>query len=275
MRPPGLDVRALAGLRAPGRDHGAIATRIEAHLEAHEGYVAFSGGKDSTVVLHQVLAVDRDVPVVFFDSGWEYPETYRHIDHLADAWSLNLHVVPATVDTVAALVATGAWDHRGARAAHVPDLHEALITGPAASAHAAHGAGELWGVRAAESRGRAATYARALSAAPCTCCAPCSAHQARAAHGGVIVRRNTTVAYCPIWDWKDAEVWGYTARNDLPVNAAYAKLTAAGAPEHFLRISHAIDATRLEHGRATWLRRGWPALFEQIAEQLPRLREFV
>ena len=275
MRSPALDVRALAGLRQPTRDAAAVASRIQAHLEANEGYVAFSGGKDSTVVVHQALAVDRDVPVVFFDSGWEYPETYAHIDHLANAWSLNLHVVPAAADTVAVLAATGAWDHHAARASVVPDLHQVLIAEPARRAHAAHGAGELWGVRAAESRGRAAAYARALARARCTCPAPCDPRSARAAHGGVIERLDATVAYGPIWDWKDAEVWGYSARNHLPVNAAYAKLAAAGAPEHFLRVSHAIDATRLEHGRATWLRRGWPALFEQLAEQLPRLREFV
>ena len=115
MRSPALDVRALAGLRQPTRDAAAVASRIQAHLEANEGYVAFSGGKDSTVVVHQALAVDRDVPVVFFDSGWEYPETYRHIHHLANAWSLNLHVVPAAADTVAVLAATGAWDHHAAR----------------------------------------------------------------------------------------------------------------------------------------------------------------
>lgn len=275
MKQVGLDVRVLAGLRAPTRDASVRAGRIEAHLDAHEGYVAFSGGKDSTVVLHQVLAVDPEVPVVFFDSGWEYPETYAHIAHLADAWALNLHVIPARMTTVAVLAATGAWDHRGTRASVVPDLHQVLISEPAAAAHTAYGPGELWGVRAAESRGRAAAYARALSAAPCTCPRRCTPHGARAAHGGVITRRDATVAYGPIWDFHDTEVWGYTARHGLPVNAAYAKLAALGAPEHFLRVSHAIDATRLEAGRATWLRRGWPALFEQIAEQLPRLREYV
>jgi len=36
-----------------------------------------------------------------------------------------------------------------------------------------------------------------------------------------------------------------------------------------------IDANSLELGRVTWLRRGWPGLFEELAQVLPRLREFV
>lgn len=37
-------------------------------------YVSFSGGKDSTVLLHQVRKYYPDVPAVFVDTGLEYPE---------------------------------------------------------------------------------------------------------------------------------------------------------------------------------------------------------
>lgn len=39
-----------------------------------EVYVSFSGGKDSTVLLHQVRRIYPDVPAVFADTGLEYPE---------------------------------------------------------------------------------------------------------------------------------------------------------------------------------------------------------
>ena len=42
-----------------------------------------------------------------------------------------------------------------------------------------------------------------------------------------------------------------------------------------LRVSHMLDGNRLEEGRVTWLRRGWPDLFEDLTRVLPRLREFV
>ena len=37
-------------------------------------YVAFSGGKDSTVLLHLVRERYSNVPAVFCDTGLEYPE---------------------------------------------------------------------------------------------------------------------------------------------------------------------------------------------------------
>lgn len=272
---PGLDVRALQGLRAGSRDLDRIRSRIEAHLDEHEGYVAFSGGKDSLVVVDIVRQVAPQVPVVFFDSGLEFPETYAYIEQLTDLWQLNLHVITARMTTLEVLVATGAWDHHAAAGDDVPKLHEVLITEPAARAHVAHGPGELWGVRAQESRGRAAAYANALRAAVCSCSPTCNGQDRRTHHGGLISRVDGTTAYGPVWDWKTPEIWGHIARQSLLVNPVYDKLRRLGAPEHFLRVSHMVDGTRLEEGRITWLRRGWPTLFEELATVLPRLREYV
>jgi len=51
-------------------------SRIKQWYEKWEGkvYVAFSGGKDSTVLLHLVREMYPDVPAVFVDTGLEYPE---------------------------------------------------------------------------------------------------------------------------------------------------------------------------------------------------------
>jgi len=50
--------------------------RIEEWYEHFEGrvYVSFSGGKDSTVLLHLVRTMYPEVPGVFVDTGLEYPE---------------------------------------------------------------------------------------------------------------------------------------------------------------------------------------------------------
>lgn len=276
MTGPGLDVRALQGLRAATstRDLNLLRTRIRTHLDTHEGYLAFSGGKDSLVALHLTLQVAPDVPVAFFDSGLEFPETYAYLEALADDWSLNLHVIQPRHTALEVMAGNGSWDHLAAGRA-MPDLHQVLITEPAAAAHRAHGPGEVWGVRAQESRGRAAAYANALRAAVCEHPVPCSAQRRRAEHGGLIARVDGTVALGPVWDWKTEEIWGYISHHQLPANPVYDRLARLGAPERYLRVSAMLDGNILAEGRITWLRRGWPVLFEELAAVLPRLREFV
>lgn len=50
--------------------------RIRQWYEYHNGdvYVSFSGGKDSTVLLHIARQMFPDIPAVFCDTGLEYPE---------------------------------------------------------------------------------------------------------------------------------------------------------------------------------------------------------
>lgn len=50
--------------------------RIKQWYEAYNGnvYIAFSGGKDSTVLLDLVREIYPNIPAVFLDTGLEYPE---------------------------------------------------------------------------------------------------------------------------------------------------------------------------------------------------------
>ena len=59
--------------------------RIKSWYERYNGnvYVAFSGGKDSTVLLHLVRTLFPEVPAVFVNTGLEYPEIYKYI-HTVD-----------------------------------------------------------------------------------------------------------------------------------------------------------------------------------------------
>lgn len=270
---PGLDVSSLRALLSPRRDLELIRARIAAHIDTHEGYLAFSGGKDSLVVLHLALQAYPGVPVVFFDSGLEFPETYRYLAEVQQQWRFDLDVIQARPSALEILAGCGAWDH------HRPDtptsnLFQALIGQPASIAHDRYGPGELWGVRAGESRGRRVLYRAALAHTDCGCAPACVDARRRARHGGEISRHDGTVAYGPVWDWTTSDVWDHIARHNLPLNPVYDKLRRLGAPETSLRVALMVDANQLSDGRITWLRRGWPELFDAIASVLPRLREF-
>lgn len=59
--------------------------------------VAWSGGKDSTVLLHMILQIQPNIDVVWVNTGVEFPECVHYIQEIKCYWKLNLHVAhPST-----------------------------------------------------------------------------------------------------------------------------------------------------------------------------------
>lgn len=273
---PGLDMaalRAIAARRRGDTGYRHLLDRIAEHLDTHDGFVAWSGGKDSTVVVDLARQVDPNVPVVFYDSGLQFPETLSYLDGLSREWRLNFQVIEAEPDLLTVMVALGGFDH------HAPDLRlgvelaELMITGPAARAHERHGHGSLWGVRAQESPDRRTLYRQQLAAQ--TVARPQDSRRTvRDREGGVVRRKDGTVTYGPIWDWQTRQVFDYLAGRGIEPNPLYRKLAALGAPEHLIRVDSIIDASKLCNGHIAWLQKGWPDLYSRLAIALPRLHEW-
>lgn len=274
--PQGLDIQALRAIAARRRGTGTyrhLLDRIAEHLDTHDGFVSWSGGKDSTVVVDLARQVDPNVPIVFFDSGLQFPETLHYLQDLSEAWRLNFTVIEADPDLLTVMIALGGFDHQAPDRLLGLELSELMITGPAAEAHRRHGPGSLWGVRAEESAGRRALYRQRLATETRTQ-PELSRQQVRAASGGVIRRIDGTITYGPIWDWQTRQVFEYLASRDIEPNPLYAKLAELGVPAHRIRVDSIIDASKLDNGHIAFLQAGWPDLFDRLVKALPRLREW-
>ncbi|GAB20261.1 hypothetical protein GOEFS_109_00060 [Gordonia effusa NBRC 100432] len=257
----GLDLTVLQGIRGTRIDHAHLLARIEEYCDG-QGWVAWSGGKDSTVVVDLARRVDPNIPVVFYDCGLDYPETRTYLAEMADRWGLNLHVVPTRPDLLTALVAAGDFDRSRPTQDLGIDMRAAMITAPARRAHAVFGDLNLWGVRSAESVGRRRLHRTQLA-------------RNDDDHGGIVRRSDGTSSYSPIWNWQDAAVWEYLAARNIEPNPVYSKLSALGATGKDLRVDAMIDPRHLDAGQVRRLAHGWPALFAGLTEALPTLTDYL
>jgi len=78
--------RLLAGLPAEER----VAWSLE-HLPGTH-VLSSSFGAQAAVSLHMVSRLKRDIPVIFIDTGYHFPETYRFVDQLVGQLDLDVRV---------------------------------------------------------------------------------------------------------------------------------------------------------------------------------------
>jgi len=66
---------------------------LEHVLKEHEKpAIAWSGGKDSTVLLHMALELKPNIDVVWVNTGVEFPECVHFVSELKNIWNINLHI---------------------------------------------------------------------------------------------------------------------------------------------------------------------------------------
>lgn len=231
-----------------------VSAKIGDFIGLHSGFVAWSGGQDSTAVVDLVRRVSPGFPICWYDSGLEFPENRKYIENLATDWNLNLHVYKASPTALEILQETGLWNHVDEIYPQDPQLmHDVLITSPSNLAHKSFGMGEISGLRADESVGRRMLLSRA---------------------DGKYHRKNGEQVYAPIWDWSDNALQAYFAYRQIPTNPVYEKLELLGASKEAQRVGLVVDGNNPDYGRYTYLRLGWPVLWQELKNALPRLNEW-
>ncbi len=165
--------------------------RVRWILEEFRGHAVLttSFGIQSAVMLHLVTQIDPKIPVVFIDTGYLFPETYKFAEELAERLSLNLKIYNPAVTAA---------------------RQEALF-------------GKLWeqGVEGLEQYGRlnkVEPMNRALSEleARVWMTGLRREHSSTREALPVIKRQNRILKFHPIIDWNDKKVFEYLTAHDLP-----------------------------------------------------------
>lgn len=205
------------------------------------------------VSLHLALQTDPNIPVCFYDSGLEFPENIAYIHDIANLYNINLHIIHSTPTVLDILKKEAFFDHKKMPVHLKTSIMEAKITNPSKEAHAKFGQGRIWGLRAEESRGR-----RMLLVPR---------------HGSFETKEGETVT-SPVWNWSTTQIFAYLEQKSIPENPLYEKMRKMGVPEKGLRVGSIVDGGNLDYGRITWLKRGWPELYDKMRIALPRIDEF-
>ena len=73
-------------------------TLIKNNLK-NSSIVLWSGGKDSTVLLHLILQMKKNIHVLFEDTGGTFPEVLSYVKKISEKWKIeNFHYLKASHD---------------------------------------------------------------------------------------------------------------------------------------------------------------------------------
>lgn len=156
--------------------------------------VAFSGGKDSLVVLHLALNVNPEIAVIFNNTTVNFPETVKYIKNLQQEWGFDLHMTRHKTPFLKTVKEKG-WASHEDRWCCRPYKDRPAFRFLEEKGFDA----EITGTTRTES-----IYRRSLTPFRL----PKKGHLQ-------IIRIN------PIYDWNQWEVWMYIKENGLPYNPLY------------------------------------------------------
>jgi phosphoadenosine phosphosulfate reductase len=225
----------------------------EAQQTIIKPYLSCSFGKDSVVLLHMVLQQAPDIPVVFINSGYCFPDTYEVRDRFIRDYNINLVEIQQPHDYMEIIDRYGLPDDRTpAQQDKVVRLLKKDLANEWAKTNGYDG--HFWGIRKDESAGRRVILNN---------------------RGPLFYAQVAGLWRCsPLADWRWEDIWAYVHSNNIPYSKIYKK-TGFCDPRQIRNTSWVTTDGAAHNGRVAWLKYYYPELYAKLITQIPEIRRYV
>ena len=219
----------------------------EALQHMKQPYLSFSGGKDSTVMLHMLLKHKPDIPVIYWDADASYPDTEHFIEEVVRDWSLNF--IRRKTESMYSVFRKYGVNHQQIE----NKTMIATVYKPIKKLIEDYGFdGVFVGLRAQESKGR---------------------RKLIKSRGQLFYNKSQKVMEClPAAQFAVEDIWAYITFFMLPYNNIYNRTSMI--PRNEIRVSYWCGESCRERGRWVWLKKEYPELYNKFASEFPEVREF-
>lgn len=207
-------------------------------------YIAFSGGKDSTCVLHLVRAAKPKTSAVYLDADCAFPEAIALLDATPDL--IRFPCLEPFLQTLKRYSLHDDALERETQRTTVSGVIPRLLKEYGFDACA-------YGLRSEESSKRRMHFAE---------------------HRYIFRSKGYGILTCqPIADWTYRDVWAYIFSQGLPYCKTYDRMW--WMPQRQQRISYWAGESERRNGRYAWLKRNYPDLYYKLAKEIPSVTCYV
>lgn len=199
----------FGGLSAQARAAFAMENFSGAHI------LSSSFGAQAAVSLHLLTQVQADIPVVFIDTGYLFPETYAFVEQLSERLHLNLHTYRSVKSPAWQEAQYGQRWLKGLEGIEAYNYENKVEPMQRALAELQVG---TWftGVRRSQSETRKDT--------------------------DFVAQNGSYYKVAPLADWTDRDVYDYLNQHDLPYHPLWEKGYVSIGDVHTTRALHEVDS---------------------------------
>lgn len=229
---------------------------IERAFEIYkQPYLSCSWGKDSSVVMYLVTTSYPDTPVVFMDSGYANPDTYKFRDWYLENLGLeNYHEVKCPEDYIELNLKYGLPSIDRSKSDH--EKVKQIVKKDVLDEYAIKNGWDccIWGIRAEETKGR-----RALLRSR-----------------GLLYETKSGIGKCsPIGWWTGQDLWLAIDSLKIPYSDIYDKEMPPFFTRKTISNSGWLTTDGAERGKVVWLKRFYPEQYKKLKKIFPEVTSYV